>query len=175
MNAKNTVLLRPITDPLFEDDPPVQRDHNPDAELLAWIDQWNALPRSRRGPDCRREPISPVVRKAWRRRETSSELQEITSDPSALMAAVARCTFCHGKPWFVFGWLFGKGQSGEWNSRKVLDGYYVDQRLASGVARVPVVQSTVEKIKSRTLVVAGGKAPTSLASEHTTAGGRHPS
>lgn len=143
-----------------------------DSDLLAGIDAWNSLPRELRGPNVDRDAPNQATVKAWVRRGRNPELRKLTEDFEALMNAVRDASFLHGKGFFTFAWLFGTGQSGEWNAEKLLNGAYREHlRLSSaanaagnGSTRVrdPDAEATAALLRSRTTVVDGAAAGSNL-------------
>lgn len=91
-------------------------------QLDELIDSWNELP-PKVAPSVQKRNAQPIL-KGWKKVQREPDLKAAFADIPHLMSKIRSGEILHGQGWFRFVWLFGKGQSGEWNVQKILDGNY---------------------------------------------------
>jgi len=98
----------------------------PPAELLELLDGWNSLPTGivKPGNGARLDPPANNVMAGWRRAQKNAEQRKAFSDIPAVLSAIQRSRFLHGKDFFRPAWLFGKNQDGEFKIVKLMEGAY---------------------------------------------------
>lgn len=91
-------------------------------QLDELIDSWNELP-PKVAPSVQKRNAQPIL-KGWKKVQREPDLKAAFADIPHLMSKIRSGEVLHGQGWFRFVWLFGKGQSGEWNVQKILGGNY---------------------------------------------------
>lgn len=98
-----------------------------DPRLLELIDQWNDAALAIHAPTVHRDPPPTNLRTIWKRLDKDRELREAFEDIPAIVAAVRRAAFCHGRGWFTLPFLFTKDRETKvLRVRKLLNGEYAD-------------------------------------------------
>ncbi len=114
--------------------------------LLELINGWSKLPPGivKPGNGARSNPPSKAALSGWKKAQKEPEQREAFVDIPALLEAIKRAKFCHGKDWFEVPWLFGKNKNLQFNVVKILNGGHDNDgndgkgksvRQASSVAR----------------------------------------
>ncbi len=94
-------------------------------ELSNLIDAWNHLPDGIAAKVAK--PDSPTILKGWAKMMRDQEAKLHFMDIPAVMSAIERSTFLHGKGWFNFAWMFCKGSDRTtWNVTKLMSGNFID-------------------------------------------------
>ena len=109
---------------LFDDVPINGNGKAVDPRLFELVDSWNALGRSIVSAMVKRDPVSKAIQAGWKKLGREPELRECFTDIPALVGAIRKASYCHGKGWFRLEWLFSKVKTGEWAAVKLLDGAY---------------------------------------------------
>lgn len=122
--------------------------------LIELIDGWNALGSDivHHGNGARMDSPAKAILAGWKRAQSNREQRAALQDIPAVLAAIRKARFCHGKGWFSLPWLFATNEKGEYNVVRVMAGLHngdssANSQNGTAPAHEPIVYANLPSLK----------------------------